>query len=87
MATTVSIQIGAATISRTYNITNAKAKDTLTQFYLALELGLAEATEQQKGEAVIDWFVKQLRDQALAKYRQDRRAAIDAEAAALYGFE
>lgn len=88
MATVISIQIGAQpAISRTYNITNAKAKDTLLALYAALDLGSADATDQAKGEAVIDWIAKTINDNARAKYRFDRRAAIDAEGAALYGFE
>lgn len=87
MATTITIAIGAATISRTYQITNARARDTILAFYAALELGPTDASDQQKVEAAIDWFVKQLRDQAFAKYRFDKRTTIDQEATALYGFE
>ena len=88
MATTITIAIGATTpISKIFDITNTKAKNTIIAFADALNLTAPDATDQQKAEAAIVWWVKVMRDHAFAKYQYDKRTTTDQEASALYGFD
>lgn len=86
MATEFKISVGPLTASKTF-ANDTKARDTLLSFYTAYNLGPTDATNQQKLQAILDWFVVYLRNQAVTKYETDKVQTARTEGEALYGFE
>jgi hypothetical protein len=55
MASKITIQVGALTAERNYS-NDSKVAATLLAFYNAFDLGPDNATNQQKLQAIVDWF-------------------------------
>lgn len=86
MTTTISIQVGPLTATRSY-ANDAKAGAALLAFYDTFDLGSSDASNREKLEAVLDWFTGIVRDKAILHYVQTQRAADEATARGTYGFE
>jgi hypothetical protein len=87
MASSIFIQVGALTSSRTFVATDVKIRDTLLKFYEKYNLGPAGDTNQQKLDAVLDWFVNSVRNVAKEAHVDEGRAALETEADTLYPME
>lgn len=86
MSTTISIQVGAISGSRTF-ANDTKARDSLLNFYTALRLGPDSATNTQKLQAVVNWFVLYVQDMARVQAVEIASAAARAQAETNYTFE
>jgi hypothetical protein len=86
MASKLSIQVGALSAERNYS-NDAKVSATLLAFYDSFNLGPANATNQQKLLAILDWFAKFMREKAMQQYEETARDEAAIEGAALYGIE
>lgn len=79
MSTTIGISVGPVSASRTF-ADDAKAATILGEFYLSQQLGPANATNQQKLAAIVDWTIRQIQEHA--KARAVRVAQENAQTAA-----
>jgi hypothetical protein len=86
MATTISIQVGAISGSRTFT-NDTKARDTLLNFYTAHRLGPPDATNAQKLQAVVNWLVAYIQDRARVQAVETASAAARTQAESDYAFE
>lgn len=84
--TTLQIQVGALTRSRTY-ANDTKAQAALLTFYLDHNLGPVGATNGQKLDAIIDWITGYIADKARQRHMQLARDASVSQATQDYGFE
>jgi hypothetical protein len=86
MSTTISITTGALSSSRTV-ANDTKARATLLAFYAAYNLGPADATAQQKLDAVLDYLVELIVRKARLQFVETARDGAITEAEGTYGFE
>ena len=86
MATTITIQVGAVTATRSF-ADDAKARAALLKFYESQGLGAADASNPEKLTAVLDWFLRHVRAEAITQHTDAARKASRTEAESAYGFE
>lgn len=79
MSTIISIQSGALTASRTF-ANDTKARTILLAFYAEYGLGPASATNQEKLQAVLDWFVTHVALKAAHRQLEQTRDAARTQA-------
>lgn len=87
MASTITFSVGALSSTKTFSATDTKVRDTLLKFYQKYNLGTAEATNQQKLDAVLNWFVTSIRNVAVQAHVDEGRATLETEAGTLYPFD
>ena len=80
---TISITIGAVSASRTV-ANDAKAAAALAEFYADAQMGPDTATQREKLQAIITWFVRHVQSRASLRYVQQQRAVAEAAAAGLF---
>ena len=85
MATTITIQTGVLTSSATFQ-NDTKAQAALLKFYTAYNLGAANATNQQKLNAVRDWFIASVVGASVESHVNEGTPALETAGAALYDF-
>lgn len=86
MATTISIATGPLTASRTFQ-NDTRAQAALLRFYTAYNIGPPEATNQQKLNAVVDWFVDQVVNVSVESHVDQERATLEQAGQTLYDFK
>jgi hypothetical protein len=79
MSTVISIQAGAITGSRTFQ-NDTKSRDILLRFYTSQNLGPANATNQEKLQAIVNWLVAYVSEQATGRQVNTTRDAAIAQA-------
>lgn len=86
MATTITIQVGALTVNKSYQ-DDVRAGAILHQFYEAYNLGPVEATNRQKLEAILKWFTDTVQDKAKLRHIEVSRLVAEQEAREQFEFE
>lgn len=86
MATTITIQVGALTVSKSFQ-DDQRAGAVLQQFYAAYGLGPANATNRQKLEAIRDWFVSHVQEKAKLHHVEISRLTAEQDADEQFSFE
>lgn len=79
----ITLTVGAITVERTFPA-DARAGAALNAFYTNQALGPADATNRQKLEAILLWFVHFVQEKAILGHVEGGRAAAAAEAKTLY---
>jgi hypothetical protein len=88
MASSITLKVGALTITKTANATDQQVSDMLLKFYDSIEPNPPPGvTTQDKANAILTWFVRTMLSQSRSQYRLERSAQIESEAGSLYGFE
>lgn len=83
MATTLSISTGPLSAELNY-ANDTKAQAALLAFYAAFNLGPPTATNQEKLQAIVNWFALFVRNKAILYHIEQSRAAATTEGNALY---
>ena len=90
MATSITISTGAITSTRTFQ-NDTVARAALLRFYTAYNVGPADLSNQEKLDAVVDWFISQVISVSVqANISADRvtmNAQLEETARALYDFK
>jgi len=86
MATKITIDIGNQSFSKTFNVDNTKATNTLLKFYDYLELN-PSATNAEKMDAIITWMAKSIKDGAKTMFRNESLVSINTQSETNYGLE
>lgn len=86
MATTITLQVGALTVSRSFQ-DDQRAAAVLHQFYDAYRLGPENATNRQKLEAIRDWFIATIQQKAKLRHIELSRTTAEQEAEEQFSFE
>lgn len=86
MATQISISTGSLTASRTFQ-NDTRAQAALLRFYLANNIGPADATNQEKLNAVVDWFVDQVVNTSVESHINQERITLEQAGHNLYDFK
>lgn len=85
MSTVISIRVDTLTRERAFP-SDARATAALVAFHDAYALGPADASNEEKLDAIIDYWVQQVVDVSLQQYVEAQRASNLAAARELYKF-
>ena len=86
MATTLTLSTGPLTSTRSFQ-DDAKAQAALLRFYLAYNVGPPGASNQQKLDAVVDWFVDSVINVSVGSHVDQERPALEQAGRDLYDFK
>lgn len=86
MATNITISVGAISGTRTFS-NDTKARDTLLLFYTLHKLGPENATNAQKLQAIVNWFVSYAQNVARVQAVEVASATARTQAETDYVFE
>ena len=76
MSTTIAIQVGPLTGSVVYQ-DDAKTAEVLRRYYLYMDLGPANATNQQMLDAIVRSVAREMSRYAVEHYIGERRIALE----------